>query len=96
MVSDSELGKREEEREHLALFLNAYKAATGESFPELYDSETPDFIGFDVAGRTVGIEITQLSFAQDEQHMRRISPQAATTAMRFGACWICSTKRTKS
>ncbi len=39
MVSDSELGKREKEREHLALFLDAYEAATGESFPELYDSE---------------------------------------------------------
>ena len=74
MVSDSELGKREEEREHLALFLDAYEAATGESFAELHDSETPDFIGRDMAGRCVGIEITQLRFAPDEKHMRRIDP----------------------
>jgi hypothetical protein len=74
MASDSDLGKREEEREHLALFLDAYEAATGESFPELYDGETPDFIGRDTVGQRVGIEITQLRFAPDEQHMRRIDP----------------------
>jgi hypothetical protein len=70
MVSESDLGKREEEREHLALFLDAYRHATGETFPELYDSETPDFLGCDREGRVVGIEITQLRFAPDERHMR--------------------------
>jgi hypothetical protein len=40
----------------------------------MYDSETPDFIGRDATGRTVGIEITQLRFSPDERHMRRIEP----------------------
>ena len=74
MVTDSELGKREEEREYLALFLDAYRDATGETFPELYDSETPDFLDRDREGRVVGIEITQLRFAPDERHMRLIYP----------------------
>jgi hypothetical protein len=72
MRRDSDLGKREVEREHLTLFRDAYETATGESFPELHDSETPDFIGRDIAGRRVGIEITQLRFSPDEQVSRRI------------------------
>jgi hypothetical protein len=40
----------------------------------MYDSETPDFIGRDEAGRIVGIEIAQLRFSPDERHMRRIDP----------------------
>jgi hypothetical protein len=71
---DLELGKREIEREHLELFLDAYQLATGETFSEMYDSETPDFIGRDEAGRIVGIEITQLRFSPDQRHMRRIYP----------------------
>jgi hypothetical protein len=70
----TEIGKREIEREHLWLFLDAYQLATGETFSEMYDSETPDFIGRDEAGRTVGIEIAQLRFSPDERHMRRIEP----------------------
>jgi hypothetical protein len=73
-MSDLELGKREIEREHLGLFLDAYQLATGETFSEIYDSETPDFIGRDEAGRIVGIEIAQLRFSPDEKHMRRIDP----------------------
>ena len=73
-MNDWEHGKREIEREHLGLFLDAHEAATGESFLEMIDSETPDFIGRDVLGRVVGIEITQLRFGPDEQHIRRISP----------------------
>src|SRR5271169_3240505 len=83
MMSDSDLGKREEEREHLALFLDAYRDATGETFPELYDSETPDFIGRDREGRVVGIEITRLRFAPDEQHMRRIEPSGHSDSDAF-------------
>jgi hypothetical protein len=59
-MSDLERGKREIEREHLGLFLDAYQLATGETFLEIYDSETPDFIGRIEAGRMVGIEIVQL------------------------------------
>lgn len=77
-MSDWEIGKREIEREHLGVFLDAYKIATMETFPEMIDSETPDFIGRDMQGRTVGIEITQLRFAPDEQHMRRIFPPNPT------------------
>ena len=47
MPNDSALGKREIEREHLGQFLEAYQRATGETFPEMCDSETPDFIGRD-------------------------------------------------
>jgi len=73
-MSDRELGKRENEREHLALFIDAYRLATGEALLEMYDSETPDFIGQDEVGRIVGIEITQLRFSPDERHMHRIYP----------------------
>jgi hypothetical protein len=77
-MNDHEIGKREIEREHLCLFLDAYKAATGESFSEIIDSETPDFIVQDGRGRIVGIEITQLRFAPDVQHMRRLfAPEPA-------------------
>jgi hypothetical protein len=73
-MNDLELGKREIEREHLGLFLEAYQLATGETFSEMYDSETPDFIGRDEAARIVGIEIAQLRFSPDERHIRRIDP----------------------
>src|ERR1700733_15150147 len=63
------------EREHLALFLGAYQLAARETFSEMDDSETPDFIGRDAAGRIVGIEITQLRFSPDEREMRRIYPR---------------------
>ena len=64
------MGKREMERDHLGLFLSAYKQVTGETF-ELSDAETPDFIGRDAEGRTVGIEMTQLRFAPDVRAIRR-------------------------
>jgi hypothetical protein len=73
-MSDSDLGKREIEREHLGLFLEAYEAATGEVFEALVDSETPDFVGRDERGKIVGIEITQLRFGPEDRHMRRIFP----------------------
>jgi hypothetical protein len=77
-MNDREVGKREIEREHLSAFLDAYEAATAESFPEMIDSETPDFIGHDAQGRIVGIEVTQLLFGPDEQDMRRIFPPNPT------------------
>lgn len=73
-MNDWDLGKRELERDHLGYFLDAYERATGETFPELCDSETPDFIGRDEKGRVVGIELAQLRFSPEEQHWRRISP----------------------
>ncbi|HEX2379523.1 MAG TPA: hypothetical protein VHI74_02125 [Methyloceanibacter sp.] len=51
------MGPWKRERDHLGLFLDACERATGETFPEMYDSETPDFIGRDHKGRVVGIEI---------------------------------------
>lgn len=77
-MNDWELGKREIEREHLGIFLDAYEAATGETFAEMIDSETPDFIGRDLQGRVVGIEITQLRFSPDKQDARRIFPPNPT------------------
>jgi hypothetical protein len=76
-MNDQQLGKREIEREHLGLFLDAYQLATGETFSDMYDAETQDFVCRDEAGRIVGIEITQLRFSPDERHMRRIYPSQA-------------------
>lgn len=73
-MSESEYGKRELEREHLALFLAAYREVTSEGFA-LVDSETPDFIGYDNLGRSVGIEITQLRFGPTERALRRLAPR---------------------
>jgi hypothetical protein len=61
---EQKLGKREIEREHLGLFLEAYRLGTGKRFPQVYDSEKPDFIVRDDKGRIVGIEIAQLRFTQ--------------------------------
>ena len=74
-MNDRDIGKREIEREHLDVFLDAYARATGETFPEMWDSETPDFIGRDDRGRVVGIELTQLRFGPDDRHMHNIFPQ---------------------
>jgi hypothetical protein len=63
------------EREHLALFLEAYETATGETF-DLDDSETPDFIGRDRQGRVVGVEIVRFQYGPDERFMRRIFRKA--------------------
>jgi hypothetical protein len=73
-MSDLELGKREIEREHLVLFLDAYQFATSETFSDMKDGETPDFVGRDEAGQVVGVEITQLRFSPGERHTRRIEP----------------------
>jgi|SRR5215831_6895853 len=70
MLSESDLGKREIEREHLALFIEAYEEATGETF-DLVDCETPDFIGRDRQGRAVGIEVTRFQFDPEDRWMRR-------------------------
>ncbi|MCA1376995.1 MULTISPECIES: hypothetical protein [unclassified Bradyrhizobium] len=72
-MSDSEIGKRELERDHLALFLKAYQTIASENF-ELVDAETPDFIGRDNVGRSVGIELTQLRFSPSERSSRRLFP----------------------
>lgn len=70
-MNDAEIGKREQEREHLTLFLSAYARIGGENF-SLFDSETPDFLGRDSEGRTVGIELTQLRFSPQERGGRSI------------------------
>jgi len=75
-MNDSELGKREIERDHLFLFLDSYEQVTGETF-SLGDSETPDFIGLDGRKHKVGIEITQLRFSPSIRHMRSLFPPAA-------------------
>jgi hypothetical protein len=69
-----DIGKRETEREHLDLFLEAYGRATGEALSEMRDCETPDFVGCDANGRVVGIEITTLRFSPDERHWRCLFP----------------------
>jgi hypothetical protein len=71
-VSDQEIGKRMVEEEHLGLFLAAYQRATGETFPEMFGNETPDFIGKDRAGQTVGVELTQIRFGPEDRSAREI------------------------
>src|SRR6266702_4566715 len=71
-MNDWDISKKEIEREHLGLFLDAYERATGGTFSEVHDNETPDFMGRDHVDRVVGIEIVQLRFAPDERHIRRI------------------------
>lgn len=60
------------EENDLAIFLRSYQAVTHEAFPDLLPSETPDFIGQDHEGRTVGIELTMLKFAPADMTWRRI------------------------
>lgn len=55
------------------MFLEAYRAATGEALPAMEGSETPDFVGKDDEGRVVGIEVTRFRFEQGERFWRRIS-----------------------
>ena len=68
---DQEFGKKLVEEEELLHFLALYEVATGETFPELAPSETPDFVGHDQHERTVGIELTQLKFAPDYMFWKR-------------------------
>ena len=72
MVSDQEMGKKIVEQEELYQFLEAYEKATGETFPTMCISETPDFVGEDENGRSVGIELTKLKFSPDHMSVRRI------------------------
>jgi hypothetical protein len=75
-MSDSYIGKREIEREHLQYFLDSYRLATGEVIEIVSESETPDFIGRDAEGKTVGIELTQVRFSPRERAARMIFPPA--------------------
>jgi hypothetical protein len=68
-MNDAECGKRELEREHLAIFLDAYARISLDKFV-LLDSETPDFLGHDGEGLVVGVELTQLRFGPKERGAR--------------------------
>lgn len=86
--------KRWEEQEHLALFLRAYEGATNETFLEIEDSETPDFLAEDSAGLRVGIELTQLRFSPEEQFWRSIDkPDSADMDAYFRALELLSKKQ---
>lgn len=71
-MNDQQIGKLELEREHLQLFLDAYRCATGETLGDMCGGETPDFLGYDERGRSIGIELTSLRFSPGERHLRRI------------------------
>lgn len=73
-MNDQNLGKRMLEGKDLDLFLEAYELATGETLTDFTGSETPDFVGEDASGHSVGIEITTLRFEHDERFLRRIYP----------------------
>jgi hypothetical protein len=75
--TDWDISKREVERDHLGYFLDSHRRATGEEIEIVAESETPDFIGRDADGNSVGVELTQVRFSPAERHMRRIFPPEA-------------------
>jgi len=75
--TDWDIGKREIERDHLGYFLDSHRRATGEEIEIVAESDTPDFIGRDADGNSVGIELTQVRFSPAERYMRRIFPPEA-------------------
>jgi hypothetical protein len=60
MSSDSDLGKKEEEREALYPFLEAYPRVTGQVLSIVGEGENPDFICLRPAGEPVGIELSKV------------------------------------
>lgn len=58
-MSDSQLGKKMVEEEHLYRFLSAYEEVTGEALTLICGGERPDFICERASGRRVGIELTR-------------------------------------
>ena len=76
-MSDWDISKREIERDHVSLFLESHRRATGEQIELVAETDPPDFIGRDADGNTVGIEMTQLRFSPRERSYRTIFPPAA-------------------
>lgn len=59
-MSDQQIGKKEEERTALDLFLEAYEFTTGVALQRNADGERPDFICRKADGSLVGIEFTKV------------------------------------
>ena len=53
-------GKKEIERSHLDIFITDYSRITKMQFPEIYSSESPDFICTRSDGITLGIELVNV------------------------------------
>jgi hypothetical protein len=68
-VSDQEIGKKEIERDELALFLEAYEHATGERLKLGASGENPDFVCTRADGSWVGIELTKI---RRDHHVARL------------------------
>ncbi len=64
-MSDQEIGKKEEERNALNLFLEAYEFTTQVSLQVVADGEPPDFICRRPEGALVGIEFTKVMVRPD-------------------------------
>ena len=75
--TDWDIGKREIERDHLSYFLDSHRRATGEKIEIVAESETPDFIGRDADGNSVGIELTSSDSgrAAHAAHLRARAPR---------------------
>jgi hypothetical protein len=58
-MSDSDLGKKMVEEEHLIHFLDAYHTVTGVSLHIIGRGETPDFLCIDPSGQLVGVELAR-------------------------------------
>ena len=63
LMSDQEIGKKEEERIALDYFIEAYEFTTGVQLhyvPFVSDSERPDFVCQTPTGELIGVEITKV------------------------------------
>jgi hypothetical protein len=58
-MSDSDLGKKMIEEDHLAYFLDAYRVVTGSSLSVLSSGESPDFICARPTRELVGVELAR-------------------------------------
>jgi hypothetical protein len=58
-MSDSNLGKKMVEEQHLSYFLDAYSTVTGTTLTVVSSGESPDFICVHPSGELVGVELAR-------------------------------------
>lgn len=68
MTSDSDLAKKEAERDSLGYFLLAYQWATGQRLEVISECENPDFICTRENLTEIGIELARITHGPIEKH----------------------------
>ena len=71
-MSDSDIGKKEEEREYLYPFLEEYRLVTGRELTVLECRERPDFIVGNDKEERFGLEITRIMVDPETRKWREI------------------------